>query len=103
MLTQSTILSFFAGSVGANASVSRVGLYGAASLRTVLQPGESKSLTIIMSWYYPHRDIARLHVGNFYSNLFSSSKDVALHMRRDLLPSIKGNFLGRRYNNHHSC
>lgn len=55
---------------------------------TQLQPGEKKSLTLILSWYYPNRDVAKVHVGNLYSALFKSSQDVANHMRKDLLQSV---------------
>ena len=41
-----------------------------------------------MSWYYPHRDVAKVHVGNLYSVLFKSSQDVAQHMRKDLVKSV---------------
>lgn len=41
-----------------------------------------------MSWYYPHRDMAKIHIGNFYSNMFKSSQSVALHMRKNLLKSV---------------
>lgn len=69
-------------------SLNKTGLYGAASVKTQLQPGEKKSLTLIMSWYYPHRDVAKVHVGNLYSALFKSSQDVAQHMRKDLIKSV---------------
>ena len=41
-----------------------------------------------MSWYYPHRDVAKVHVGNLYSTMFKSSQDVAKRMRNDLVQSV---------------
>lgn len=76
------------GEIGISKSLNKTGIYGAASVRTTLQAGEKKSLTIILSWYYPHRDLAKVHVGNMYSALFESSQDVAKHMRNDLLESV---------------
>ena len=63
-------------------------MHGSAAVKTTLNPGESKSVTIIMSWYYPHRDVSKVHVGNLYSVLFKSSEDVAQHMRKDLEQSV---------------
>ncbi|XP_020613507.1 uncharacterized protein LOC110051776 [Orbicella faveolata] len=76
------------GEIGVPKSLNKTGLYGAASVKTQLQPGEKKSLTLIMSWYYPHRDVAKVHVGNLYSTMFKSSQDVAKHMRNDLVQSV---------------
>lgn len=76
------------GEIGVPISLNKTGLYGAASVKTQLQPGEKKSLTLIMSWYYPHRDVAKVHVGNLYSTMFKSSQDVAKHMREDLVQSV---------------
>lgn len=82
------ILFRLVGEIGVPTSLNKSGLFGAASLKTQLQPGEKKSLTLIMSWYYPHRDLAKVHVGNLYSALFKSSQDVAQHMRKDLVKSV---------------
>lgn len=65
------------------------GLHGAVSLGTKLKPGESKVLTIVFSWYFPNRDIADERVGNFYANLFQSSKDVAKTFENDLERSLE--------------
>lgn len=80
--------SLFLGEIGVSKSLNKTGIHGAASIKRTLQPGETKSLTIILSWYYPHRDLAKVHVGNLYSTLFKSSQDVAQHMRKDLLQSV---------------
>jgi non-lysosomal glucosylceramidase len=32
--------------------------------------------------------MAKIHIGNFYSNMFKSSQSVALHMRKNLLKSV---------------
>ncbi|XP_068707315.1 uncharacterized protein [Montipora foliosa] len=77
------------GEIGVSNSPNKTGIHGSASVKTTLLPGEKKSLTIILSWYYPHRDLAKVHVGNMYAVLFNSSQDVAKHMRNDLLPSVE--------------
>lgn len=87
MLRQNLYL--LAGDVGSNRSVTETGLHGAASVKLNLKPGERKSLTIIMSWHYPHRDMSKVHIGNYYTNKFRSSQDVALHMRNNLVQSVR--------------
>ena len=67
--------------------VNITGLNGAVSVSTKLKPKESKILTIILSWYFPNKDIAEERVGNFYNNLFSSSIEVAKHFEKDLTSS----------------
>ncbi|KAK3748066.1 hypothetical protein QZH41_014759 [Actinostola sp. cb2023] len=76
------------GLAGNTTNITKFGLHGSASIQTSLQPGQKKSLTIIMSWHYPNRDHANVNIGNFYSNLFTSSKGVALHMREHLLQTV---------------
>lgn len=83
-----SLFPFFVGEIGVSKWLNKTGIYGAASAKTVLQPGEKKSLTIILSWYYPHRDLSKVHVGNLYSLLFKSSQDVAKHMHQDMLQSV---------------
>ena len=50
---------------------------GAASVTASLQPGQTATLSIVFSWYFPNRDHVGLNVGNYYSNLFSDSLQVA--------------------------
>lgn len=87
MLRQNLYL--LAGDVGSNRSIAETGLHGAASVKLNLKPGERKSLTIIMSWHYPHRDMSKVHIGNYYTNKFRSSQDVALYMRNNLVQSVR--------------
>ena len=58
------------------------------STSTKLKPKETKLLTIILSWYFPHRDLSEERVGNFYSNLFKSSVEVAKHFQNDMKSSV---------------
>lgn len=76
------------GLVGNFTSSTSMALHGSASIQTTLQPGQKKSLSIIMAWYYPNRDHAQVSIGNFYSNLFSSSQAVALHMHKNLIQTV---------------
>ena len=39
----------------------------------------------LFSRYFPNKDIADERVGNFYTNLFKNSSDVAKHFESDLL------------------
>ena len=50
---------------------------GAASVSATLAPGETKTLTIIMAWYYPNRDFQGKVFGNFYANILPNSQFVA--------------------------
>ena len=51
--------------------------------------GKSRTLPIILSWYYPNRDIADERVGNFYTTLFKSSEDVATHVASHLTEQVQ--------------
>lgn len=79
----------YSGMVGNTTNVTITGIYGSASIQTLLKPGQKKSLTIIMSWYYPNRDHAKMNIGNFYTNLFASSEEVAAHMRENILETVE--------------
>ncbi|XP_023931770.1 uncharacterized protein LOC106167159 [Lingula anatina] len=65
-------------------------MHGAMALSTTLQPGKEKSVTLILSWYYPNRDFKRRIYGNFYKHLFADSIDVAQQMAV-ALPHTIGN------------
>ena len=75
------------GTVNNDTTVNITGLSGAVSVSTKLKPKESKILTIVLSWYFPNKDIAEERVGNFYNNLFSSSIEAAKHFEKDLTSS----------------
>jgi len=77
------------GSLGNFKNVTSMALHGSAAIQTSLQPGQKKSLSIIMAWYYPNRDHAQIGIGNFYSNLFISSQAVAQHMRQNLFKTVE--------------
>ena len=61
--------------------------YGAISSQFVVEPGASRTASIILSWHFPNRLIAGESVGNFYTTQFSSSRDVHKHMDQQL-PAI---------------
>ncbi|CAZ94529.1 GH116 family glycosyl-hydrolase [Zobellia galactanivorans] len=52
------------------------GQYGAISAKVSLAPGEKRTITIAMGWYFPERPISVEIVGNYYTNLFRSSTEV---------------------------
>jgi len=54
----------------------------------IIQPGETVSLSIVFSWYFPNRDYYGLNVGQFYSTQFGSSKDVATIYSNDHLVQV---------------
>lgn len=55
------------------------GAYGAISAKSKITPGETKTITIGMGWYFPNLPISVEVVGNYYTNLFSNSSDVLNH------------------------
>jgi non-lysosomal glucosylceramidase len=55
----------------------QVGMIGAASATATLQPGESRVLSIVFSWYFAHRDHMGFDVGNYYATQFADSSEVA--------------------------
>ena len=52
--------------------------YGAASVSLTLPPGANATLSLVFSWYFPHRDHAGEDIGNFYSTQWGDSGEVAL-------------------------
>jgi hypothetical protein len=52
--------------------------HGAVAVTSpMIAPGETASVSITFAWYFPHRDYYGQTVGQFYSTLFGSAKDVA--------------------------
>ncbi|VGO18736.1 GH116 family glycosyl-hydrolase [Pontiella sulfatireligans] len=54
--------------------------YGVISASARIEPGQTRVITIAMAWYFPDRLSSRENFpikGNYYSNLFESSSDVA--------------------------
>jgi hypothetical protein len=52
--------------------------HGAVAVTSpMVAPGETASVSVTLSWYFPNRDYYGLVVGQFYSTLFGSAKDVA--------------------------
>lgn len=50
---------------------------GAATVNIVVPPGANATVSLVWTWYFPHRDHAGEDIGNFYSTLWTSSMDVA--------------------------
>ncbi|XP_020625895.1 uncharacterized protein LOC110063277 isoform X1 [Orbicella faveolata] len=65
------------------------GFHGAASVNITVRPGKENTLTMVLGWFYPNRDFTVENVGNYYSNIFKSSQEAALHMSRDLASTVQ--------------
>lgn len=100
-------LSVFDGNATATADASKIGveyaetelgkkLDGALTSTMVLQPGESKEVTFVLSWYFPNRPLSYKGsewnkplppnspaIGNMYANWYNSSMDVADQLREN--------------------
>ncbi len=53
------------------------GANGALSVRVPLKPNESRLVTFVLSWYFPHRPHGDCEVGNYYTRLYQDALDVA--------------------------
>ena len=66
----------------AAAGVEGSGGYGTATVETTLAPGQSRVLSFVLGWAYPHRIARRyegaMFVGNHYSKRYSHSRQPAL-------------------------
>ena len=51
--------------------------HGAIAASTVLQPDETRALTLVFSWYLPHRLYVGQDLGNQYATRYNSSVEVA--------------------------
>ena len=80
-------LPLYLGGFG-NATINETALHGTAAIKAHVPAGQSRTISIIMSWYFPNRDVADERVGNYYSNLFKSSRDVAAYVESHLLEQI---------------
>lgn len=58
--------------------------YGAISTQFVLEPGASRTASLILSWNFPNRYIAGEQVGNLYSKRFTTTRAVNQHIERRL-------------------
>ena len=77
----------YAGHLG-NSTVNVTALHGAAVVKARVPAGKSRTLSIILSWYYPNRDIADERVGNYYTKIFKSSEDVASFVASHLTEQV---------------
>ena len=72
-------------------------LNGALTSSMTLQPGESKEVIFVLSWYFPNRPLSYKGsewnkplppnspaIGNMYANWYNSSLDVANQLREKL-------------------
>ena len=89
-------------------------LEGALTSGMTLAPGESKTVTFVLSWYFPNRPLSYKGsvwsrplppnspaIGNMYSNWFDSSLDVADYLKSNFceLAGQTRNFHDTYYNN----
>ena len=80
---------FFFSGLFSNSSVNATALHGAILVKARVPAGKSRTLPIILSWYYPNRDIADERVGNFYTKIFQSSEDVTSHVASHLAEQVQ--------------
>ena len=50
--------------------------YGALAKHVVVEPNSSRTITLVLSWHFPHRFIAEKAVGNQYTRRFISATDT---------------------------
>lgn len=89
-------------------------LEGALTSSMTLAPGESKTVTFVLSWYFPNRPLSYKGsvwsrplppnspaIGNMYSNWYDSSLDVADYLKSNFceLAGQTRNFHDTYYNN----
>jgi uncharacterized protein (DUF608 family) len=51
--------------------------YGALAAKTILHPGESRTITFVLTWYLPNRPYKGQVPGNNYTNMYHNADDVA--------------------------
>lgn len=75
----STLWKEFAGqgSFGPASFANAAAAHGAVTVRVALAPHESRTVTFVLSWYFPYRPHGTEVPGNYYTNLFTSAEDVA--------------------------
>jgi len=52
-------------------------LYGAISVSSTIQAGETLMLPISFGWYFPNRDFSGIIIGNYYQYIWDNAVDVA--------------------------
>lgn len=80
----SSLWSSFSATGGFTSSTNNVTAgVGAAAVSAVVPAGGNVSLTIVLAWHFPNRDHFGDDVGNFYTNLWSNSSEVAASLAND--------------------
>jgi non-lysosomal glucosylceramidase len=51
--------------------------HGGVSGTVDLDPGETRTVTVVLSWYFPHRPHGEETVGNYYTTLYEGAADAA--------------------------
>ncbi|HXW12866.1 MAG TPA: GH116 family glycosyl-hydrolase, partial [Terriglobia bacterium] len=51
--------------------------YGALAAKTMLPPGDSRTIAFVLAWYFPNRPYKSQVPGNNYTNLYHDADDVA--------------------------
>ena len=59
----------------------------AAKLRVAAS--SSSELTVVLSWFFPHRLFADREIGQYYANFFSSSQNAADSLASELIPVLR--------------
>ena len=58
--------------------------HGAVSTQFVIEPGATRTVSMILAWHFPHRPFAGAIVGNAYTNRFRSASEAATQINRKL-------------------
>lgn len=58
--------------------------YGAIASRFVIEPGASRTVSIVLSWRFPNRTIAGSATGNAYATTYATASDASAEVTRHL-------------------
>ena len=64
--------------------------HGAIAASTLLQPGETRTITLVFSWYLPYHLYVGQELGNEYAQRFQSSEEVARQVANNLTDIVAG-------------
>ncbi|XP_065174441.1 uncharacterized protein LOC135804487 [Sycon ciliatum] len=59
--------------------------HAAAAARLWIPANSSSQITVLLTWFFPHRFFADVEIGQYYSNFFSSSENVAESLSGNLV------------------
>lgn len=58
--------------------------HGAIATALVLEPGASRTVSLVLSWHFPNRTIAAQQVGNAYTERYKSASEVSSQVIRQM-------------------